>query len=88
MEWYNIKQAEEMTGKSSRTIRLRLQEIREVSYSDRFYNTMYKYADDNNQKKLFVSDKFLKNYFPNYSKLKKVNRANVSFLWGLINVQL
>jgi hypothetical protein len=88
MNWYNINQAEEMTGKSARTIRLRLQELREMRYSNMFYDTMFKYAQDNRQKKLFVSDKFLKNYFPNYSKLKKVNKANISFLWGLINIQL
>jgi hypothetical protein len=88
MKWYNINQAEQMTGKSSRTIRLRLQQLREVKYSNKFYNTMFKYADDNNQKKLFVSDKFLKNYFPNHTKLKKTNRPEISFLWGLIKVSL
>ncbi len=86
MEWYNINQAEQMTGKSSRTIRLRLQELREMRYSKLFYNTMFKYAQDNNQKKLFISDKFLKNYFPDYSKLNKINKPSISFLWGLVNI--
>lgn len=88
MKWYNIKQAEEMTGKSSRLIRLRLQELRELNYSNKFYNSMFKYAIENRQNKLFVSDKFLKNYFPNYNKLKKINSPEVSILWGLIKVKL
>ena len=89
MKWYNIKQAEQMTGKSTRTIRLRLQELREYNYTTQFYNTMFTYAvDNNNVKRLLISDKFLKNYFPNYKEYKKVKGYEVSFLWGLIKIKL
>lgn len=64
MNWYNINQAQEITKKSSRTIRLYLQKYKQSNSNLKADNNIFKYEiDSGNNKKLYVSELFLQTYF-------------------------